>query len=231
MASCRRKHFTADEVLDIIMQDSDSDAPTCDSESSEDERSNLSEVDIPSVSDIDKDTDDSSDAHSVSMVTATQQKKYSGREIRGCGVDHGIRAKGRGRGRGRGQKTQAIQSHAATPASAPATGDFKWEALDEQEYFEQNWLAPYQEKHGVLVDASRFDMVDYFYTFFPQEAFSVIAEETNRYAQHFFDSHRAHELPPKSPFRKWTDTDSSEIHAFVALQIAMGIINKPTEAE
>lgn len=100
-----------------------------------------------------------------------------------------------------------------------------WEFYSYLDPFESNWLPEYKKTSGILIETTDFEPVDYFYSFFPEEAFKLIAEETNRYADQFFDT--PVEFPPSSRFHAWSDTSVEEIKAFVALQIAMGLCNKP----
>ena len=60
----------------------------------------------------------------------------------------------------------------------------------------------------------------------PEAAFELISVETNRYALQYFDDPA--DLRPSSRFLSWIDTSNSEIKAFVALQIAMGLCQKST---
>ena len=68
--------------------------------------------------------------------------------------------------------------------------------------------------------------MDFFNLFMPEAAFELISVETNRYALQCFDDPA--DLLPSSQFLSWTDTSKAEIKAFVALQIAMGLCQKPT---
>ena len=102
---------------------------------------------------------------------------------------------------------------------------FAWEYYSYIDPFESDWLQDYTERQGILVDTADFEPVDYFYQFFPEEAFQLIAAETNRYADQFFDT--PVDLPPSSRFHSWSETNVDEMKAFVALQIAMGLCNKP----
>ena len=52
--------------------------------------------------------------------------------------------------------------------------------------------------------------------------------ETNTYALQNFDN--TNDLPPSSRYRQWTDTNETELKAYVALIIAMGLCSKPTVA-
>ena len=100
-----------------------------------------------------------------------------------------------------------------------------WEFYSYIDPFDSDWLPEYKKTSGILIETTDFEPVDCFYSFFPEEAFKLIAEETNRYADQFFDT--PVDFPPSSRFHAWSDTSVEEIKAFVALQIAMGLCNKP----
>lgn len=102
---------------------------------------------------------------------------------------------------------------------------FKWEKYSYLDTFASDWLPDFKERPGILIDTTRFEPIDYFYTFFPHEAFTLIATETNRYADQFFDT--PVDFSPSSRFHSWSETSADEMKAFVALQIAMGLCNKP----
>ena len=84
-----------------------------------------------------------------------------------------------------------------------------WEVYDDFDPFESDWLPKYQRPHGILVDTHKFKPVDYFSLFFPDEAFTLMVEETNRYAIQYLDSTR--DLPQNSRFHKWYDTSVKEM--------------------
>lgn len=101
-----------------------------------------------------------------------------------------------------------------------------WEDYDDFDPFECDWLPNYQRPHGILVDTSDFKPVDYFSLFFPDEALTLMAEETNRYAMQYLDS--TCDFPQSSRLHKWYDTSVEEMKAYLALQIAMGLCQKPS---
>ena len=68
--------------------------------------------------------------------------------------------------------------------------------------------------------------MDYFSLFFPDEALTLMAEETNRYAMQYLDS--TCDFPQNSRFHKWHDTSVEQMKAYLALQIAMGLCQKPS---
>jgi hypothetical protein len=67
--------------------------------------------------------------------------------------------------------------------------------------------------------------IDFFMLFFPEAAFDLITEETNRYALNFFD--KPADLPPSSRFLDWEDVDNDDIQIYIATQIGMGLCSKP----
>ena len=89
-------------------------------------------------------------------------------------------------------------------------GTFNWHAYDLIDPFVNDWLPEYTRRR-VLVDTSDFKPVDYFKLYFPDTAFDLIAQETNRYAMYFLDN--PVDLPPHSRFAKWEETDSKENQA------------------
>ena len=125
------------------------------------------------------------------------------------------RARGRGRGRGRGMGRGRGQNNQPP--------EFEWRNVDFLDYFDDDWLGT-PRRQGVLVDTSEYKPVDYFKYFFPDEVFDIMTTNTNLYATQFLENRN---LGTFSRYHKWTDTTAKEMQAYVALQIAMGINNKP----
>lgn len=65
-----------------------------------------------------------------------------------------------------------------------------------------------------------------FQKFFPDEIYQYIATQTNKYASEMKEVMLP--LSPNSRFHKWKDVSSAEIKAFISVEIAMGMIHKPT---
>ena len=97
---------------------------------------------------------------------------------------------------------------------------FDWDWYFE-DIFQNNWLSDFTGRRGVLVDI--FPIV-LFQAFFPDEAFELMCEQTNLHSLNFF--HQPVKFSARSRFNSWTDTTVSELHAYVALQIAMGLCQK-----
>ena len=102
----------------------------------------------------------------------------------------------------------------------------EWEVYEDFDPYESVWLQDYSERQGILVNTTNFTPVDFFYLFMPDAAFELISVETNRYALQYLDDPA--DLPPSSRLLSWIDTSKTEMKAFVALQIAMGLCQKPT---
>lgn len=111
---------------------------------------------------------------------------------------------------------------------------FNWELSGFEDPYDASWLREFDmrpNRTGILVNTDDLMPLDYFKLFFPDELFECIADNTNLYAEQFFDSPSYDELPVNSRFRKWQATSPNEMKKYVALQIAMGICSKPEIAE
>lgn len=86
-----------------------------------------------------------------------------------------------------------------------------WEAYEDFDSFECEWLPYYQSSRGILVDANDFKPVDYFSLFFSDEALTLVAKETNRYAMQYLDS--TCDFPQNFQFHSWYDTSVEEMKA------------------
>ncbi|GFU47064.1 piggyBac transposable element-derived protein 4 [Trichonephila clavipes] len=70
------------------------------------------------------------------------------------------------------------------------------------------------------------DPFEYFNLFLDNEMFSFIVEETNRYAESFFENA---ELTPGSRALKWKNTNKEEMKRLIALLLLEGVVQKPVE--
>ena len=101
-----------------------------------------------------------------------------------------------------------------------------WEDYDDLDLFECDWLPNYQCPRRILVDTNDFRPVDYFSLSYPDEVLTLMVEETNRYAMQYLDS--TCDFLQSSPLHKWYDSSVEDIKAYLALQIAMGLCQKPS---
>ncbi|GFW29269.1 piggyBac transposable element-derived protein 4 [Trichonephila clavipes] len=70
------------------------------------------------------------------------------------------------------------------------------------------------------------DPLEYFNLFLDDEMFSFIVEETNRYAESFFENT---ELTPASMALKWKNANKVEMKRFIALLRLQSVVQKPVE--
>jgi hypothetical protein len=69
-------------------------------------------------------------------------------------------------------------------------------------------------------------VIEAFNLFFDQ-AMEKIAEETNRYAKNFINSKKG-QIKRRSRLHTWEEVDVDELYVFFALQMLMGIVQKPS---
>ena len=90
------------------------------------------------------------------------------------------------------------------------------------------WCPEYTRSRGRQFPAD-FDSakgpLEYFLLLFPDQAFELMAVETNRFALESLDTPA--ELPAYSRHRRWSDTTPDELKAFLGLQILIGLNPKP----
>ena len=134
----------------------------------------------------------------------------------------GLRGRGWGRGRG-GRGVNNAQGERRAIVDGVGVGDIplaaetvlvngrnlNWDTYDGVDPYESEWLPGFTGRQGVLVDTTDFDPLKYFQLFFPEEAFVLICNETNKYATQFFDN--TADFPPSSRFHKWEETDIQEM--------------------
>lgn len=93
-----------------------------------------------------------------------------------------------------------------------------------------SWLPEFDEDVGPTHFYN--EPVDVFMAFFDDELLDLIVEETNRYAEHCIrvksSESQDGKLPPSSRLRAWTPTNITEVKAFLAIQISMGLCRQPT---
>jgi hypothetical protein len=80
-------------------------------------------------------------------------------------------------------------------------------------------------EHNVL-GFNNLEQYECFTKFFPVSIFEFVADETNRYAQGILS--QVEKLSPRTRYNKWQDIDGKIIKAFIAVEIGMGLVHKPT---
>ena len=91
-------------------------------------------------------------------------------------------------------------------------------------------IPPFRTKAGVTKDMSSYEPVDFFLELFPKELIAYIVKETNRYGQQYMDSHAAYLAQhPKARANQFKGKPIvvQDVKKFLALVIAMGIVNMP----
>ena len=72
------------------------------------------------------------------------------------------------------------------------------------------------------------DEYDAFTLFFPEEIYSLVAKETKTYAEKIINNIQIRPLQKNSRKHSWNPVTECEIKAFIAMEIGMGLIRKPT---
>lgn len=83
----------------------------------------------------------------------------------------------------------------------------------------------YTASHKVI-DFENLNPYECFTRFFPEKIYEHVAKETNKYFKSMIAT--KHPLPRRSRYHQWSDVTSDDIKAVVAIEIAMGILHKPT---
>lgn len=245
----KRRRFTAQQVLDEIIGDEDSDFdPEIDdsrSESSETSSNNAPAVNIDSMEPQPSTSTGISCDHSNTrpvrlargrgrtfdaelFAFETEIDTSSESESENVPLRPVVTARRRGRGRGRGGVNTQIQNRNAQPgvenneAPPPAEMDENgWSLLDFQPE-----LVPYAEHSGLLIDMDdNASCLDFFSLFIGEEEIALFVEQTNLYAQQCCES--APDAAPHSMFAKWKPVTVQEMKVFLALTINMGLLWKP----
>ena len=93
-----------------------------------------------------------------------------------------------------------------------------------------HFIPPCRIATVVTKDMRSFEPVDFFIELFPKELLAYIVKETNRYGQQYMDSHAAYlATHPKARANQFKGKPivQENINKFLAVVIAMGIVNMP----
>ena len=114
----------------------------------------------------------------------------------------------------------------ATPPDMPDPYFPKWsKVLPGDPIVELNKLMQFTGKREVI-DVAEGKPYDTFTLFFPENIYSILVEETNKYAMKVINSKRP--LQQFSRYHEWYDVTEPEMKAFIAIEIAMGLVRKTT---
>ncbi|PSN57189.1 hypothetical protein C0J52_01450 [Blattella germanica] len=100
--------------------------------------------------------------------------------------------------------------------------DWEWEKVDDS-YMSQKFV--FSERREIIKQVE--SVSEAFKLFFDQYILTKIAEETNRYANDYINS-KQDNLTSRSRVHGWKNVDTDELYTYFALQILMGVIQKPT---
>uniref|UniRef100_A0A3P8TSD3 PiggyBac transposable element-derived protein domain-containing protein n=1 Tax=Amphiprion percula TaxID=161767 RepID=A0A3P8TSD3_AMPPE len=137
------------------------------------------------------------------------------------------RRNGGRRGRSRGRKCTANTGGGRSGIHCPTVNDDDndgWVCLrDEEEH--HKWIRHFDEPVGYREDRNltNSEPIGFLSLFLDAEFWSLITNETNRYAHQFLERE---ELKPNSRFHDWYDVTVPEMKAFMALHLCMGLVEK-----
>ena len=97
--------------------------------------------------------------------------------------------------------------------------------------YADDWLRPFDERTGPLLHSENDDGGEIFSHFFDAEVFALLTDETNRYAEQYFDVHPVAELLHRSRLRDWSGVTVADMRAFIAIILIMGEYPRDSYAE
>ncbi|KAK3756836.1 hypothetical protein RRG08_048882 [Elysia crispata] len=209
----RQSRLTAEQVIDEIYRDQDSDDEDFDSTNSS-----------VSLRELDNSEDDYSTDEEEDDVLQSGEDHQHGDDVvvpRGRGRGRGqARGRGRGqaRGRGRGQQIRGRGGQRGRQARRP---ERTW--LDNADQFRPS-VPEFQGNPGVKVDVTNFKPADFFALYINDDLLNNFVIQTNLYAEEYI---RTTEIPPSSRVHRWVETDVGEMKTFIGLCLLMGVIKKP----
>lgn len=96
----------------------------------------------------------------------------------------------------------------------------KWEKIPE--YTDTSITLKIKDKSFYSQKGKR--PIDVYKNFISDDIIYIMVEETNRYADQYFDLNR---VKPNARAQKWFDTDFNEMHKFIGIIMIMGIVKYP----
>ena len=99
--------------------------------------------------------------------------------------------------------------------------------LEEDDIFQLDWCPDFVDNISLKVDMDDADPLEFFYKFYPKGLFRLFVEQTNLYADQFFQTEKGKNLSAGSRFSDWSKTNEAEMRAYTCLEIAMGLCIKP----
>ena len=114
------------------------------------------------------------------------------------------------------------------PSTPLGPNTFKWGKVCCQEghvYDDYNNIKDFTGRPGVkgFEGLEAYECIE---KFFPEEIYDFVSEETVRYSTQKLAT--LGQLSMNSIFKKWNGVSANEIKAYIALEIGMGLVHKPT---
>jgi hypothetical protein len=116
---------------------------------------------------------------------------------------------------------------ALSTGTSSSSNDIVWKEVVNSEKIKLQNRSFRTFREGSRVKFSGLSEVETFMKFFPEDVFSHVAKQTNVYASQCLDI--TYDLPKRSRLNRWNDIEELHVKAFVAVQIGMGLVDKPTE--
>ena len=97
------------------------------------------------------------------------------------------------------------------------------------ECYDHDWLPQFTQETGITFATTGDEPeVEIFSKFIDDDFVSLLVQETNRYAEQYFQNNPKDSLPPHSLARSWKNVDLPEMRAFLGILLYMGMVKLPT---
>ena len=221
------KRFTVNEVLGFIQADTDSGSePEGDiSDAGWPDSDNETDTDNNSETDSEKDSyfDPTPPPQRHTQLRGRGQSRTRGRAR--CKTSSEF-SQGRVRSRGRARAQRGRGRSKNENPNPDQVYQSQWESLVNEEQYE-TWIKKFDENTGFTDKENFHDVqvtpIKIFETIIDDDFWNLLVKETNRYADKFLENNN---LKSHSRFQAWRPVTISEMKAFIALLLAMGIVQK-----
>ena len=230
------RRFTAEEVLEEVFADRDSEFSDEESEDDFEYTGNGSNSEENDESGEEANSFEEDDSQSASEDSESEEEdaapnRGEGRGRGGRGGRRGVRGGGRGGrgaargGPGRGRGARGARQPRGQQIVQQADLEAQWLPVDR----EPN-VPPFTGTPGIKVPLPNNPSTgDFLNLFLTDEFFDILVEQTNLYAIQYKRNNP--NLPPNSRANEWFDTTRVEMKQFIALSLLMGIVRKPEIAQ
>ena len=119
-------------------------------------------------------------------------------------------------------ESDSEEQRSARPKRSRIDSQWKWSEVDDSYVSEK---IQFSGSKGPVHHVS--SVTEAFKLFFDQAIMEKITEETNHYAKNFINSKKG-QIKRRSRIHTWEEVDVDELYVFFALQMLMGIVQKPS---